>query len=135
MLSLIEEAFLRKQIRDNTPLQVVNPHPPQTESAAEQRILEKQINSLPKMKVADPNEDWGIINLVSHTMKKGEALLAWYARIGLGRGQIVTMSRSEISKFVETVERNSAEEVRPPQASMGIAPDAKPQKRTAVLVG
>src|SRR5579871_3025893 len=101
MLSAVEEAFLRQQIRNNTPMSVVNPQPAQTESAAEQRILEKQINSLPKMQVSDPNQDWGIINLVSHVMRKNEKLMEFYARVGLSRAQIATMSKSEISKFVE----------------------------------
>jgi hypothetical protein len=34
--------------------------------------------------------------------------MEWYARVGLGKAQIIKMSKKEISRFVEVAEANNA---------------------------
>ena len=68
----------------------------------------------PKMAAYDLNNDPEIVARVKHILLPGEKLGQFYARLGLGRAQIMTMSRSEISDWVnarmadlETIERRN----------------------------
>jgi hypothetical protein len=62
-------------------------------------------------------------------MRKGELLTQFYARTGLGRAQIATMSKDQITAFVAQADRNNAEEgvVRGPQTFS--APQSQPQQQ------
>lgn len=61
----------------------------------------------PNSRYALPDEE-EIIVRVRHTMRAGEPLVAWFARVGLGRAQILTMSKSEITAFVAQADANNA---------------------------
>lgn len=53
-------------------------------------------------------EDTEVVERIKHTLRPGEQLGQWYARVGLGRDQILHMNASEISRFVAIAEaRNS----------------------------
>jgi len=57
-----------------------------------------------------PSDDAAIIARIKHTMRPGEKLMQWYARIGLGRAQILAMSAVEIAKFVQASEESARTE-------------------------
>jgi hypothetical protein len=59
-------------------------------------------------------DDAELLARTEHVRTKNEPLISFYARVGLGPGQIRVMSKSDISKFVEIVSAN--EDVKPPQA-------------------
>jgi|HubBroStandDraft_6_1064221.scaffolds.fasta_scaffold01095_10 hypothetical protein len=67
----------------------------------------------PKM-VGDDKE---LLDRTAHVRSKNEPMNSFYARIGLGPNQIRVMSKSEISKFVETVSAN--EDIKPPVGTFG----------------
>lgn len=70
-----------------------------------------------KMRPVDHDADIEVRDRVRHVMKPKEKLMEFYARTGLGKPQIMIMSRDEISLFVEQAERNRAAEALPrPQA-------------------
>ena len=58
-------------------------------------------------------EDAEVIAKVRHTMIKGERLLQWYARVGLGKPQIMNMTKDQIAIFVATAEINRKNETLP----------------------
>ena len=64
----------------------------------------------PKMQAVDPNSDPETIERVRHVLRPKEKLLEFFARTGLGKAQVATMTRSQITRFVEQVERNKANE-------------------------
>jgi hypothetical protein len=68
----------------------------------------------PKMRPID-TEDQEVIRAVKHTMRKGEKLIQWYARVGLGKSQILRMTKDEISRVVAQAEINRKEEALPPR--------------------
>jgi hypothetical protein len=59
-------------------------------------------------------DDAELLARTEHVRGKNEPMNSFYARVGLGPGQIRVMSASEISRFVETV--STHEEVKPPTA-------------------
>jgi hypothetical protein len=59
-------------------------------------------------------DDAELLARTEHVRSKKEPMMSFYARVGLGPTQIRTMSKSEISKFVETI--STHEDVKPPQA-------------------
>lgn len=79
-----------------------------------------------KLKKFDPNSDDTVLQRIKHVLNRGEALMEFYARTGLSRAQILTMSRDEISLFVEQVE-SSREDYRPPAIAL-TQPIAVPKK-------
>ena len=52
------------------------------------------------------NDDEEITARVSHTMLRGERLGEWFARVGLGKSQILLMSKGEIREFVALTANN-----------------------------
>ena len=62
-----------------------------------------------KTKTIDPNNDPEIIARIKFSMLKGEQLMAWYSRVGLGRSQIMQMSKDQITAFVEQANANQNE--------------------------
>ncbi len=52
------------------------------------------------------NNDNEIVKQISHTLLKNETLGGWYSRVGLGRAQILQMSKGEIREFVALVSQN-----------------------------
>lgn len=60
-------------------------------------------------------DDKELLDRTAHVRSKNEPMNSFYARVGLGPNQILTMSKSEITKFCETVSAN--EDVQPPTSS------------------
>ncbi len=138
-----EESTLRRVAAENTPMRVLNPMAPTSETAGDDREIER----LTRRYLAAPRALTGtgqdgkyhlegedeIVRRVRHTMKKGEKLIEWFARVGLGRSQIFSMSRSEIEAFAEQADRNNEESgVREPRESSGArnwTPPQAPQPR------
>ena len=58
-----------------------------------------------------------LLSRTEHVRTKNEPMNSFYARIGLGPVQIRTMSKAEISRFVETVSQH--ESVQPPASTFG----------------
>lgn len=55
-------------------------------------------------------QDQELLDRTSHVRLKGEKLLQFYARVGLGPAQIRTMSRAEIKRFVDIAEENAEQQ-------------------------
>jgi hypothetical protein len=135
MLTAREEQILREVARDNTPMQVVNPGGGQGNSGETFHEEGKHLERLIQRNVETPRTTTGmredgkyllagedeIVRRVGHTMKRGEQLIQWFARVGLGKAQILSMSKSDITKFVEQAERNNLESS---PESYGIMPAA-----------
>jgi hypothetical protein len=63
------------------------------------------------------SDDPVLLAKTDHVRSKNEPMNSFYARVGLGPVQIRTMSRSEISHFVEVATAN--EEPKPPTGTFG----------------
>lgn len=81
------------------------PIPEDEKLSATATTVGRMIRSAAKMKVVDPNEDEDVEKRVRHCLGRGEKLGQFYSRTGLGRAQILAMSRSEISAFVDAAAR------------------------------
>jgi hypothetical protein len=132
-LTAQEEQFLRKQIRDSSPMVSVNPVPPPSREfvAVPPSLLESWRNA-PKLQPADLNVD----NLVQDKLRcagfKGSPG-EFYSRIGVGRAELVKMSHSDIRAAIERARER--DDIRPPAAAMAISPAATPPRRAIVMVG
>lgn len=122
MLSPTEEGFLRRFIKERTPLSPTPaPAPPAPNGAPVGAVVKDALGKLPttKMAVADINDDVEVRLRVQHTMRNGgplvggEKLSQWYARTGLSRAQVLTMTKAEITAFVKAREDNQ-DDVREP---------------------
>ena len=71
----------------------------------------------PRLKPIDADDPL-VIDRVRHTMRKGEKMMSWYARTGIGKTQAMTMSRAEITRFVQQAETNRTQEPLPPPELM-----------------
>jgi hypothetical protein len=60
-------------------------------------------------------EDQELVSRIRHTMKPGEKLIQWYARVGLGKSQIMTMTKSEITRAVELAEERAKDDTTAPE--------------------
>jgi hypothetical protein len=90
----------------------------------------------PKAQAVDPNDDDAFIYKVSHAMKRGEKLMQFVARTGLGRAQALAMSRQEISNFVRQSEANAVNEIAPPGPQVfQIKPPPPRAPQNLVMVG
>jgi hypothetical protein len=61
-------------------------------------------------------DDPVLLEKTAHVRAKKEKMMEFFARTGLGAYQIRTMSKGEISKFVEVASAN--EDIKPPQMSI-----------------
>jgi hypothetical protein len=68
----------------------------------------------PRLKPVDLNDDPSVLGRIKHVLKPKEKLLEFYARTGLGKSQLMTMSRDEIKCFVAQAEANRKQEPLPP---------------------
>jgi hypothetical protein len=91
------------------------------------------LKTLPKLQVVDPENDHEVIGRVRHVMVKNEKLMEFYARTGLGRAQILRMSRDEISSFVERAVANRMNEFVPPAVRVRAEPAVR--QRPIAMVG
>jgi hypothetical protein len=93
---------------------MVHPGSPPPQPAESQILgeLTRRYRAMEKMKPID-NEDPEVISRVKHVLLKKEKLMSFYARTGLGKAQIMTMSGVEIARFVETATANSLNEPAP----------------------
>jgi hypothetical protein len=78
--------------------------------------------------VAAPADDPELLERTKHVRLKGEPMMGFYARIGLGAAQIMQMSKSEITRFVETVEKNREDTERPAKSDLEFAPKSVPPR-------
>jgi hypothetical protein len=62
-------------------------------------------------------DDKELLDRTAHVRSKKETMMQFFARTGLGAYQIRTMSKSEISHFVETASQH--ESVQPPTSTFG----------------
>src|SRR5580698_6384592 len=103
----------------NTNDQNLNDHSLQMNDSMAVGALGREYQTAAKMFTTDPKEaqalteDPKVIGRVKHVMKSKEKLMQFYARTGLGKAQIMKMSRWEISAFVERVTKNAANEPGP----------------------
>jgi hypothetical protein len=88
-----------------------------------------------KTQVVDPNDDHAFSSKVSHAMKRGEKLMQFVARTGLGRAQALAMSREEINIFVLQAEANALNEIAPPGPQLFAFRPPPPPSRPLVMVG
>lgn len=142
MLNETEEQSLRKIVKDNSPMRPVN------------QIIDRQmtvgqyigglLKSLRPMPVvagasdAAPvdnrpirttvGEDTELLVKTEHVRKKGEKLMQFFARTGLGAAQIRPMSKGEITRFVETVSQHE-----PVQAPRELTEGPRPRPQRFVL--
>lgn len=73
--------------------------------------LSRLYRSLPKLKVFNPAEfPEGVHERIKHVLGRREGWSAFVGRTGLGPGQILVMSSSEITAFVAQAEARSLEE-------------------------
>jgi hypothetical protein len=100
-LSEHEESFLRKQIRDSTPMRPVNPMPPQNTFVP--YLPDAKIEawkSEPKLKPVDLNHDTAVEAKLKGAGFKG-APGEFYGTVGLNRQQILAMSANDIRAAIE----------------------------------
>lgn len=107
-----EVGTLRRLARDNTPMRPVNPVPA-GDTASTVEHLDRQIAKAEPLRPANPDEDWPLLAKISHTMRKGERVMEWFARVGLGRSQVFAMTRDEIKRRADLADER--QEPKPAQ--------------------
>jgi hypothetical protein len=109
MLTPQEEKVLRQVARERTPMQ--RPHmAPQSEPNVG-KYLEGELRRCgSRLPTVNANEDFKVIGKVQHAMRKGEQLMEFYSRTGLGRAQLLVMSKDEISRAVTLADERNAED-------------------------
>jgi hypothetical protein len=88
--------------------------------------LEKSYRNAPPLTTVQgiPDFDLEVVRRIRHTLRENEKLGEWYSRTGLGRSQVLQMTRDEVSARVALAERNSiAEGVREPRGSLALPPE------------
>lgn len=122
MLTPQEENLLKDLARKNAPLQVVNPGPTSDSQMSTGQyvasLIRKWTSPLPIIAGANSDtidnrlrrsyvgEDDELLARTSHVRRRKETMLQFYARVGLGAAQILTMTKSEITHFVSVAEQN-----------------------------
>jgi hypothetical protein len=135
-----EESVLKRLAQENMPLARPSTPPARQQGFSLENYLVAQFKKLKKMVMVNPNEDWGVIGRVKHTFKQGELLSQWYARTGLGRAQLLTMSKDQITRFVATAEENFERDgIREPRSPSHTRqepgqPNAKPHPGVSLLI-
>lgn len=134
MLTPQEEVVLRRIVQENTPMSRTPVKYGERPVVDQDAWLQRELDKCEKIHTANPNEDWQVINLVKHTMKKGEFLTQWYARVLLGRAQVLTMTKDQITRFAALADERNANDggYRPPQAFS--EPQARPAARRVPMV-
>lgn len=135
-----EENVLRRIVAENTPMPVLNPTPEPTgyqeRHGGISQLVDAELKRRPgKLQPSNPNDDPAVERRVKHVVKRDETLTEFYARVGLGRAQILSMSRDEIARFAEHAEQNAADGVPAPVSSFAYAPGTKPAAGRVLLVG
>jgi hypothetical protein len=113
MLTPHEESVFKEWVKNHTPLQR-----PQTQVKQVERSVESVTRWVDqmfarcggKMKTQNINEDNEVESRVKHTMLKNERLGEWYARTLIGKAQVLTMSKAEITRAVELANARNAED-------------------------
>src|SRR5260221_10372535 len=111
MITPSEESFLRRFIREHSPL-VTSPGPPvpPPHDHSAEGTIDAQVDRMSKLKAVDPDDDHEVKMRVGHTLRPGEKLGQWYARTGLGRAQALAMSKEQIIRFVELREADNTDD-------------------------
>jgi len=89
---------------------VAGPDPREMTEAQLLGRIASAYKAAPRMRAVDLNDDPSVLARIKHVLKPNEKLLQFFARTGLGRTQALTMTRAEVSQFVEQVERNRQQE-------------------------
>ncbi len=137
MLTTQEENALKRLAQELTPTPVLNPENTgwQPRGPSLSQMTEASLRRCPQMKVIDPNTDHAVEHRIKHVLRTNEKLMEFYSRVGLGRAQILSMSKEEISLFVENAERNAADDVKAPVARITFAPGTRPAAPRFLMVG
>jgi len=127
MLTVKEEVQVQKLLRDSAPMPVMNPNHgvDNTTSYDEGQYMARLMRNLKPLRVLAGNplgpvdgripqqflgEDESILKKISHVIRKGEKLMQFFSRVGLSLSQSRTMSKNEISRFVQQSEANAMAE-------------------------
>jgi hypothetical protein len=122
-----EEDFIRRQHRDNSPMQSVNgvPQPQRDFLSLPVATLDAWKNE-PKMAPKDLNEDPLVesrLRDAGFNGKPGE----FYSKVGLSRAQVLSMNKQDLRAAIEAAARREPEWA--PKASFTIDPKARPRPR------
>src|SRR5258708_23791419 len=131
MITPGEENFLRRFIREHTPM-AVSPGPPvpPPRDFSNDAQIDAQIDRMSKLKAVDADDDHEMKMRVGHTLRPGEKLGQWYARTGLGRVQALAMTKDEITRFVELRDADNTDDC-PREPRLNLNPFAPPSPATA----
>lgn len=132
MLNEREEAFLRQQLRDSTPMQSVNPvpSPPRYEDRVTPPQIEKWLKA-PKLQPVSINADQLVQDKLRGADFKGSPG-EFFATVGVGRAELVKMSSAEIRDAIARAATRD-DDVAPPRAMIGL-PKPVPASRGPAIV-
>jgi hypothetical protein len=139
MLTPQEEVVLRRLAQEHRPMT----RPPV--KYVEQPVvnmdawLQRELAKCEKLRPMDAEQDWTVINALrsAGVLGKREKLMEFFSRTGIGRAQVLTMSKDELKKAVALADERNANEggYRPQTFSAPQSRPATSQMRTAVIVG
>jgi hypothetical protein len=139
MLTPQEEVVLRRLAQEHTPM--TRPPVKYTEQPVvdTDAWLRREFAKCEKLRPIDAEQDWAVINALrsAGVLGKKEKVMEFFSRTGIGRAQVLTMSKDELKKAVALAdERNSNDcGYRPQTFSDPQSRPAASQMRTAVIVG
>jgi hypothetical protein len=139
MLTPQEEVVLRRLAQEHTPmtrLPVKHTEQPIVDTDA---WLRREFAKCEKLRPMDAEQDWTVINTLrsAGVLGKREKVMEFFSRTGIGRAQVLTMSKDELRKAVALADERNANEggYRPQTFSDPQSRPAASQMRTAVIVG
>jgi len=115
-----QEQTLKRLVAENTPLPrpVVDHNKSHHPSTGD--FLAREFAKCTRIETIDPEQDYQVINILrsAGVLQKGEKLMQFFARTGIGRAQILTMSKDDLRKAVALADQRNAEDggFQPPKA-------------------
>jgi len=139
MFSPHEEQTLKRLAAENTPLSRPVVDHNKSHHPATGDFLAREFAKCTRIETIDPEQDYEVINILrsAGVLQKGERVMEFFARTGIGRAQILTMTKDEIKKAVTLADKRNAEDggFQPPktftEAQLRPAPRTAP---SAILI-
>jgi hypothetical protein len=138
MFSSHEEQTLRRLVAEHTPLPKPITDLGKVHNPATGDYLTRELARCKPIQSVNPEEDYATINKLrdAGVLKKGEKVMEFFARTGLGRAQLLSMNKMEIQDFVLQAEANNATDgIQPPKAFAEVRLQPAPrQEPSAILI-
>jgi hypothetical protein len=117
MLTPAEEATLKRLAAEHTPMSrpAVDLRKAQQPDTGD--YLQRELARCEKIVTVNAEEDFTVINRLrdANVLGKKERLMEFFSRTGLGRAQLLSMSKSAIQSFVRQAEANTADSAPAPE--------------------